>query len=204
MILKEKVLWLDVETTGLDPEKNGVVQIAGILELQAPYSTYSKCVEFSFQVRPFEGDEVADEALSVNGFSREEIKSFPEPHVVYMELIALLGEHLNSQEKFTLAGQRVNFDDGFMSSWFQKLGKQFLLPKNWNEFVDFRRRLDLRDLTNFLQVTGKETFLNTKLTTVSKKLGVSLEHAHDALSDIRATRECFGILADRLSYQAPE
>ena len=28
-----KVLWLDIETTGLDPERHGIVQIAGIIEI---------------------------------------------------------------------------------------------------------------------------------------------------------------------------
>ena len=61
-----KYVYLDLETTGLDPERNGVIQVGLVLDL----STY-----FESEVYPF-GAEFDYEASQVNGvFSREFLKS---------------------------------------------------------------------------------------------------------------------------------
>ena len=71
----KKILWVDTETTGTDPGKNGIIQLAGVLEINGHETT-----RFDFKIRPFADDVIEDTALAVNGFTREELAGFMPPH----------------------------------------------------------------------------------------------------------------------------
>jgi DNA polymerase III epsilon subunit-like protein len=58
---------LDIETTGLDPEVNGIVSI-GAVDISSPDETfYEEC-------RIREGEKIDDNALDVNGFTMDECR----------------------------------------------------------------------------------------------------------------------------------
>ena len=56
-----KLLFLDTETTGLEPGKHGVVQIAGIIEIDGVVKE-----EFDFLCRPFDGQLYEARALEMD------------------------------------------------------------------------------------------------------------------------------------------
>ena len=57
-----KNLFLDLETTGVEYLKNGVLQIAGIIEID------NQVVEkFDYRVKPFPQDEITQEAFEIHG-----------------------------------------------------------------------------------------------------------------------------------------
>lgn len=58
---------LDIETTGLDAELNGIVSIGAVDFLHPTQTFYGEC-------RIREGERIDPEALNVNGFTPEEVK----------------------------------------------------------------------------------------------------------------------------------
>lgn len=177
-----KLLFLDTETTGLEPGTHGVVQIAGIIEIDGEVKE-----EFDFLCRPFEGQIYDARALEVNKRTMEEIKAFPDPREVYDKIKAIFGKYVdrfNRNDRFTIAGQNVAFDFDMMEAWWNRCGDKY-----WYAFVDFRG-VDIITATALFQAAGHFKLPNMKLETVAAHFGIPLK-AHDALHDIRATREIY-------------
>lgn len=68
-----KLFAVDVETTGLDPKKNSIVAI-GAVDIETPERT------FYIECRVWDGAEIEDGALRVNGFTREQIAAQEQSH----------------------------------------------------------------------------------------------------------------------------
>ena len=71
------MLWLDTETTGLNPKKHGVIQIACLYEegkipypqnIPVIFNELSNCM----------GCKIDKEALRINGHKKKKIKGYPE------------------------------------------------------------------------------------------------------------------------------
>ena len=92
---------IDTEATGTEPGKHSLVSI-GALDLDNPTNRfYEEC-------RIWDGAHVMDEALAINGFTREQIsdpQKLPEGEIVrrFLEWSQHMGDR-------TLAGQNVSFD----------------------------------------------------------------------------------------------
>jgi DNA polymerase III epsilon subunit-like protein len=175
-----KILHIDTETTGLDPIRQDVIQIAGIVEIGG-----AVVEEFNLFCQPFSYDNISPEALEVNGRTIDEIKTFPSPHDTWAALTRIMGKYVDKYDKadkYTPAGYNVRFDLDFMSQWFQKNGdKYFGSWQNW-------RALDPLPFLHAMDHAGMISLQNYKLETVANHLGIEID-AHDALSDVRATRQ---------------
>lgn len=178
-----KILWLDTETTGTDPKRNGVVQIAGILEVNGK----EEC--FDFRVRPFDDDLIEDDALTVNGFTRDQLSGFPPPNEVHGSIVDILSRHVdryNRQDKLVFAGYNAQFDLNFMHAFFKKCGDPYFGSWVWWPGLDvsvlaMQRLMPVRHLLS-----------NFKLTTLATNLQITPEgEAHDAMADIRMTRAIY-------------
>lgn len=92
---------VDVESSGVEPTKHSVLSIGAIDFFNSKNEFYGEC-------RIWDGAHIMDEALAVNGFSREEItdknKQSEESLVKsFLDWVAPLDEH-------TIAGQNPSFD----------------------------------------------------------------------------------------------
>lgn len=99
---------LDVETTGLDP-KTGSILSLGAVDLADPTNRfYEEC-------RVWEGARIDDEALAVNGFSRDDVVA---PHKKSeAELVAsFVAWATDRPHDRTLAAQNVSFDLEFVQA----------------------------------------------------------------------------------------
>ena len=56
-----KKLYFDCETTGLDPIKNDIIQIAGVIEIDG-----HNMVDFNFKSKPFNWDAIETKALEIS------------------------------------------------------------------------------------------------------------------------------------------
>lgn len=178
-----KTLYFDVETTGLDPVKNGVIQLACIVDIGGEIKA-----EKEWFVRPFLNDIIDEKALEVNGLPLEKIKGFTDPKAVFRQFRQFLRRYISpydSKDKFWPAGYNCTFDLNFMAEWFKKNGdKYFGSWQNWNAIdpLPIVRRLAWSGMIPMLE--------NFKLGTVCRYFGIPLgDDAHDAMADIRATRE---------------
>lgn len=104
---------LDVEATGVEAHKHSIVSL-GALDLANPANRfYEEC-------RIWDGAHVMDEALEVNGFTREEItdpKKMSEADLTHAFL-----RWSESVEERTFAGQNVSFDRDFLRYAAERAG----------------------------------------------------------------------------------
>jgi len=175
-----KILWFDLETTGLDPVTNDPIQIAGMVEVEGEIME-----EFNILCKPFDMDSVSDEALEVNKRTRADIEGFQEAAEAKQELDGILNNHIdkfNRNDKFYPGGYNVKFDIDFLAQWFRKHRDNYL-GSYWNW-----RSIDPMPFLNVMAYKGELDLPNLKLETVCEHFGIKLD-AHDALSDVKATRE---------------
>jgi len=192
-----KFFWVDTETTGLDPVKNGIIQIAGMM-----YVDGKKVESFNLKCKPHPDDEIEDEALKKNNTTREEIEAYPDPSDVYYELDDMLGKHVNrfdKMDKFFAAGKNVRFDLNFLHQFFLKNGKPH--PKQdcmgnpfFFSYVN-SATFEVESLAMLYELKkGKKLFSSYKLQALCDAMDVPLINAHDALADIQATRNLARVL----------
>lgn len=178
-----KFLYLDTETTGLDPVNNGVHQIAGIIEIDGVIKE-----KFDFKFQPIPGELVDPKALDVSGLTVEKLRERPmTSQQAYVQVVGLLGKYVdryNKTDKFIMVGQNTKFDYDFVQSWFKKHGNGYFYA-----YV-FYHLIDIITATALFKTAGKIVVTDMKLATVAKFFGIDLE-AHDAANDIAVTREIF-------------
>lgn len=99
------MLVVDVETSGLSPHKNSVLSI-GALDLNNPDKRfYGEC-------RIWDGAEINEEALAVNGFTKAEVNDTDKKSEA--ELITEFLEWSQHLADRTLTGQNPSFDRDFL------------------------------------------------------------------------------------------
>ena len=119
-----KRLWMDTETTGVDPFRHAIIQVAVIIE------TPKGEVTWEAKMRPWDGAVIEDEALAINGRTREEIMVWPDPKAVYAEFLSVLGCHCDKfdrRDKFWLHGFNVTFDAQFLHQLAKVCGDKYLM-----------------------------------------------------------------------------
>ncbi len=187
-----KTLFVDCETTGTDHTKHGLIQMAGALFVET-----QMVGQFNYMARPFESDVIEDEALEVNGRTREEIAIFPDPGVVYGEFVRLLGQHCNKydrMDKIHMIGYNANFDSDFIREFFKKNDDEFF--GSWF----FWPVIDVANLAGLRLMQRRQALPNFRLMTVAKHLGISLDgDPHEALYDIKVTMRLFNLLTKDLA-----
>jgi DNA polymerase-3 subunit epsilon len=187
----KKILYFDTETTGLNPQKNAVIQFAGIVEIDGNVQE-----EIEMKIAPMRDDVIEEKALEVHGMSVEQIKAFPSPKEQYEELKKILIKYVdpyNKNDKFTPAGYNVRFDMEMMHSFWKKNGDPYFGGLvNW-------KCIDALPIMYFLDFTEKVCLDDYKLSTVCDHYGISIK-AHDALSDIRATREAILKIREKMDF----
>lgn len=97
---------LDVETTGLYPEKNSIVSI-GAVDFESRSTFYEEC-------RIWDGAEIDQKALEVNGFTEEQIKDSSKKSLE--EAVKEFLDWTKPCEDKTLAGENPSFDRDFLMS----------------------------------------------------------------------------------------
>ena len=181
-----KILYFDTETTGVNPERNDITQFAAIIEIDG------KVVEeVNFRCQPSRWENIDPKALETTGVSLEDLRKLQSPHAMFLQIKELLGKYIPKYtkmgEKFYPAGHNVSFDLAFLDAFFKFHGNDE--EKKWG-ITSYQnwRALDSRVFCNFLGAAGKLPTENMKLATICAHYGIKID-AHDALSDIRATRD---------------
>lgn len=183
-----KHFYIDVETTGTDPSKNGLVQIAGIIEIDG-----GQVEKINFNIAPFPEDRIDSKALQVIGKTAEELTSYSSPRAVYTEIIRKMEQYVdryNRDDKFHFIGYNSRFDESFIRAWFEKLDDVYF--GSWFHWP----AIDVSNLAAVHFLDSRDDLVNFKLMTVANALGIQVdpESAHDAMYDIEITRQIFKML----------
>lgn len=191
--MPSKIIWIDTETTGTFAVLHSIVQIAGIIDIDGITREV-----FELKCQPHPDSEIDEKALRVNGFSMDDLKSFPTAREAHFELLKIFEKYIdkfNKADKFSIAGKNVQFDLGFLSQFFTRLNDNYL-----GSWIDFRRRIEIEDTINAVKSLGYIQSDSLTLQAICKEFKIPIS-AHDALSDITATRELYYFILNNLRWE---
>ena len=197
-----KIMFYDIETTGLFASNCGIHQISGaITELKPGDKRATVLDHFNFKMKPFQGKRVYPSALEVGGLTYDTIAAYPEPKAVYNQFIEIIKKHVNKfdpDDKMFLAGyNNLHFDNDFLRQWFCDCGDRYFGSYFWSNAMDVMAEAGkvLMNIRPFMP--------NFKLGTVAKTFGIKFDEGdlHDAMVDIRLTIQIFNKILENPSIR---
>ncbi|HET6455542.1 MAG TPA: 3'-5' exonuclease [Armatimonadota bacterium] len=199
--MTKKLLFIDTETTGTIPGQHGMIQLGVIVDIWSG-GVLTRTEEKSWLIQPHRKDFIAEKALEVNRRTGAEIMTAPfrPPLEVVPEVITFLDDVVNKYDKTDKlhpCGYNVGFDVDFLAAWFKKVQFDYFFSYLNNQ------RLDPMSYAFFLTASGLLETENHKLETIAKEFGIEFggEGAHDAMSDVTATRELFYHMQRNFSWK---
>lgn len=182
-----KLFFLDLETTGVNPGRNGIHQMSGMVVIDGVEKE-----TFNFNVRPNHKALIEKQALDVAGVTEEQVLSYPPMEVVYREkLIPMLDRYIdrfNKKDKFFIVGyNNAHFDNDFFRGFFLQNGDKFFGSYFWANCFD------CMVLATPYLADVRPSMENFKQGTVAKYLGIEIDESklHDALYDIRVCKQIY-------------
>lgn len=186
----KKLFFFDCETTGTDPLRHEITQLAYIIDIDG-----TPVLERSILMRPLKPDTIDEKALEVQGRTREQLEQYGHPFLGYTQLLADFSAHVDkydSKDKMIPVAYNASFDVSFISEFFNIQKDKYL-----GSWIDRRKTLDPQAFYRYKHHLDDVLFPmneDSKLISIARVLGVSLTNAHDALADVLALREIHYIL----------
>ena len=185
---------IDIETTGLDPNYNSIIEVSAIRyrnnELVASFSSLLKPDDYYILDSDYvfdDGDYVTVNGKNIRyvdgfitqltGITNEMLSAAPDTKTVLSDLYPFLGEDI-------LIGHNVNFDINFLYDNFV----YYLNRELKNDFVD-TMRLSRRILTELK---------HHRLKDVAEQFSINTDNAHRALKDCEITNACYFSLKEKI------
>lgn len=171
------LLFIDIETSGLDRLKNNMISLGAITE-DGQHTFYHEC-----RLEP--GEPCSDEALAVNGFTRESVfdQSKPTKEALYHFFASWVKglQEMYGYKEFILAGENIGGFDAIM------LRKAYDGTINFGKDWPFGHRfIDLHSVAYL--ATSKSQSLDKSL----EALGLPPEvKPHNALNGAKAARDLY-------------
>ncbi len=184
-----KVIYIDTETTGLNPNEHGIIEIAAIIEQSGTIID-----EIVLEFNPLSYNKpiiVTPEALEINGRSEKDFPKLPNSVRQFRKFIRFLNKHIDpfdKNDKLKVIGYNVQFDIGFLEAWFKDNGNDF-----YGSYF-YRKELDVFALVKHLTHFGLIDTKDEKLGTICDHFGIEHGEKHTAKADIVATRELYQVL----------
>jgi DNA polymerase III alpha subunit (gram-positive type) len=187
-VSKRDYVVFDVETTGLDPNWNEIIELAAVkldantLEEKGRY--YSK-VQFKYPRR------MSKKVAEMNHYNEDEWKDKARPPK------DVIDGFLEFSADCIKVGHNVKFDMNFVEAAYKRYMKQVFTvsgpaPNPWGKGY---HAIDTSSLAAPLQFKGE--LYSVSLKNVCKHLGITNNKAHAAMSDVLATAEVFRKLIRR-------
>lgn len=119
MAYLDRIAVLDIETSGLNPSKCAVLSV-GIV-------SYGKRLnEFYREYYPFDGAEIVEESMKVNGLDIGKLNKDPASNPE--KVVNDVREFLDDNGCNITAGQNPSFDRSFVNAYAERYGLAFRLP----------------------------------------------------------------------------
>ena len=183
-------LFYDVETTGLDPNKNYIHQLAGIVEVDGEIAE-----SFDIKSGIVPGLSVTKEALAVCHITEKDLAGYQSPKSAHFQFTGILKKYVDRfdrHDKAWLVGYNNRyFDDYFLRNWFLLNGDNYFGSYFWSDsqdtmtlasaYLEGERRIGMRDF---------------RLETVAREIGIVVDDGrlHDASYDAELTRAVYRIV----------
>ncbi len=182
-------IYYDLETTGVDPRKNGIHQMSFLIEQDNELVR-----ELNMKVRPRDNAIYEPEALKIGGVTEEAVREYPDMKRVYNKLILILAEYMDRydrKDKAYLVGfNNRSFDDIFFRRFFEDNGDTYFGSWFWTD------SLDVMVLASQYLIDRRTSMSSFKLKRVATELGLDVEEEklHDAFYDVQLTRQIYRIV----------
>jgi ATP-dependent DNA helicase DinG len=161
---------IDVETTGLDFSRDRVIEVGAIRFIAGKPGE-----EFSSFTNP--GVPIPEQITELTSIADSDVASAPAFAAIADNLLSFVGD-------LPLCGHQIDFDLTFLNKELERAGKKTFGKQN----------LDTVLLSKIILESGRRYSLKS----VSKSLEVTLDNAHRALHDARASGEVAVALIPRL------
>ena len=181
-----KLLFFDLETTGIKYWRNGVHQISGEIVIDGVTKE-----SFNFNVCPRPQCEIEEEALRICNVSKEQIQAYPPMREVYVKFVNMLSKYVDKfdkKDKFFLVGyNNASFDNHFLKAFFVQNGDNYFYSWFWVNSID------VMVLSTQHLMRKRHEMTDFKQETVARALGIQIDSAklHDASYDIQLTKEIY-------------
>jgi len=181
-ITPPKYAFIDCETTGLDPNKNAIIQLHCIIRDHER----NEIARWHQEFMPHDGAVLDPTALKVNGKTEEELTGAsltrPASEDAFASFVAFLEEHVNQYDKtdkLIFAAYNAPFDEGFVRSWFDRNSHSYFGSFFWNP------SLCIMNFAMAYFADARPAFPRFNLQTLCElnKLGWDDQAAHDAAYD---------------------
>lgn len=191
--MSNKVFWVDLETSGLDEDKNGILQMAGLIEIDGEIRN-----QFEYLVKPAESLEIDNEALKVNNFTHREIQAHDPENLVFKDFGSLLTKYVDrydSDDKFFVGGFNVEFDLSFLTEFWYRHNRG---NNHLGSYINRSMQLDpYRLIPDMVFNDELEYPSSMKLEYTAKKYMDNARYDwHDAMADVKASRDLYYSLKD--------
>lgn len=199
--MKQRSVFFDLETTGLDASEHVIIQVAAIAvdDQLNELETFEEKLQFDVELATKESMEIAKwgkrghlwkDALTPLAGAYA-FADFLRSHATTEKL----SKRGRPYKVATLVGHNAaRFDSAFLWAWFKAMDppRGLYLPADYHV-------VDTISMAQALRWAGGLEVRDLKLATLCEHFGIELgEEAHDALVDARATLELARVLTDRL------
>jgi DNA polymerase-3 subunit epsilon len=183
--VKRKLLVIDTETSGLDPQKNSIMSLAAVVYHDGAIEDARRWLVLDA------GGECDPAAMAVHGITRERmLDAGLSPWTVIHELQQMLAHH-DMRGKVTLAGHNLAFDVGFLQRLYR------LADLDYDG--QFRHGgLCTKTAALLMEQAGRLNIVSSSLKEVALALSIKHEGAHDALEDALVTAQVLRRMIDRI------
>lgn len=183
--LAQRYIFIDTETTGLDPEKNDVIEVAAIVFEEDDNNEPQEIARYHGRWGITNG--VVDiEALHVNGRRATDDVFSTVDHEYRVALINGLADFFATYitDKTFILGGSVFFDIDFVNALFKKYGldSERILSK--------RKAIDIQHVAKFLNDAAIIEVPNYRMATLVKAL-LGQDWTHGAMSDAKHSSELY-------------
>lgn len=185
-------IFYDVETTGENPNKHSLHQVAGIVEIDEQVQE-----RFNIYSRPHPKAILDPEALRVCNVTPERLQGYPDMKDAKKQFCRVLAKYINRYDKnskaYLVGFNNRGFDDKFLRMWFTLCDDPYFGSWFW---ADTRDTLVLA--SEYLE-SRRTSMPNFQLHTVAETLGLEVDPSrlHDASYDVELTREVYRIVTNR-------
>lgn len=184
--ITSKLCFIDVETSGLTPGVNSILQLAGCIDINREVKE-----SFNWKCAPFEGARVDPGALVANNTTYADFEGRISADTCIREFREICGQYVSrfdKRDKMFFVAYNSRFDEDFVRAHFLHIHDKFYGSYFWAPSLCVMQ-MALQQCINI-----RQTLPDFKLGTVAShflKRDVTQDGLHDASTDITITRELF-------------
>jgi DNA polymerase-3 subunit epsilon len=179
-----KILFVDTETGGINPDKDSLLSIGLVLwedgSIKDSKEIFIKHEEYFIVDRAKRINRIEIDFLNKYGINELDAIS---------EVMDFCKKHFKNNDKVTLAGHNITFDVGFLKKLFYRNKVKFGM-------LFSHRYIDTATILKYLYIAGKINVNISSSDAAFKHFNIKVDKRHSALNDAIATAELFTNLLD--------